>query len=97
MTKPKRYAVAIDATGAVILCETMTGCAAGTPETWHPGTGQTVPSWANVWAADEQEAKGKAVAMWMRAALLALAERMERPMTGMSNLDVARQLRRIAG
>ena len=30
-----------------------------------------------------------------RAALLALAERLERPMTGMSNLDVARELRRI--
>ena len=60
MTKQRRYAVAIDATGAVIKVEPMPKCPEGTLETWHPGK----PSWANVWAVDEQEAKGKAVAMW---------------------------------
>jgi hypothetical protein len=33
----------------------------------------------------------------MRASLLALAERLEKPMTGMSNMDVAKELRRVAG
>jgi hypothetical protein len=70
MTKQRRYAVAIDATGAVIKVEPMPKCPEGTPETWHPDT----VSWANVWAESEQEAKTKSVAMWRRAALLALAE-----------------------
>ena len=33
----------------------------------------------------------------MRAAILALAARMERPMPGLGNGDVAKELRRIAG
>lgn len=32
-----------------------------------------------------------------RAALLALAERLERPMAGLSNFDAAKEIRRIAG
>lgn len=39
----------------------------------------------------------RASAETMRASLLALAERLEKPMTGMSNMDVAKELRRVAG
>lgn len=64
MAKLRRYAVAIDASGAVVKCEEMTRCPADAPEVdVYPGVA-TVPTWVNIWAEDEQDAQEQAVKAW---------------------------------
>ena len=62
--KPRRYAVAIDAEGKVLVCEQQTRCPADAPEVdVYPGVA-SVPTWVNLWAEDEHEAQGEAMKAW---------------------------------
>lgn len=62
--KLRRYAVAIDSEGNIVKCEVMTKCPADAPEVdVYPGVA-SVPTWVNLWAADEYEAQGEALKRW---------------------------------
>ena len=61
--KPRRYAVAIDTEGNPFKCEHMKEPIKDAPDTIEEGF-RSIPTWVNLWASDEDDARERAVKMW---------------------------------
>lgn len=61
--KARRYAVAITSEGVPFKCERMTNPIKDAPDTVEEGL-RSIPTWVNLWASDEEDAKTRAVQMW---------------------------------